>query len=79
MNSRFIKMLEHGTMGEVQVIRDKETIQSIDKVSQLINGLSIKSADNNTLVNAMVEMCQLMEHSAYMQGLELGLKLNNLN
>lgn len=78
MNSRFIKNLEHGTMGEIQIIRDREAIESIDKVSQLINGLSIKDADNNTLVNAMVEMCQLMEHNAYTQGFELGLKLKDL-
>lgn len=76
---RFIRILDAGSMEEVEIIRDKEALESIDKVSQLIDSLLIPSNANNNLVNAMVEMCQLMEHNAYKQGFDLGLKLNDLN
>lgn len=77
--ARLIKFVHTGSMEEVEIIRDKEALESIEKVSELINGLSLPSGVHNDLVNAMVEMCQLMERNAYKQGFDLGLKLNDLN
>lgn len=77
--ARLIKFVHTDSMEGIEIIRDKETLESIERVSELINGLSLSSDVHNDLVNTMVEMCQLMERNAYKQGLELGLKLNNLN
>lgn len=75
--SKLIKFERTGSMEGLEIVRDKETLESIEKVSELINGLALSSNVHSNLVNAIVEMCQVMERNAYMQGADLGLKLNN--